>query len=176
METKQSVLRLPICCRECEIDEDLKRLVPDMKDAGPTAAALLIECRANGAEGLKVGHRVPWPSCWCCTWHPLCMLSHVNLPHAYVAHSEHPNSTHFLHLPQARIHEVNSALIDSGLPFGAHSDQLKDLETYPFRKDDAESKVFWDVRKGLIPIVGGGREAGECLAKSLPAPVHQRSD
>lgn len=30
------------------------RLVPDMKGAGPTAAALLIECRANGADGLKV--------------------------------------------------------------------------------------------------------------------------
>ena len=40
--------------RECEIDEDLVRLVPDMKDAGGTAAALLIECRANGAEGLQV--------------------------------------------------------------------------------------------------------------------------
>jgi hypothetical protein len=30
-----------------------------MKDAGPTAAALLIECRANGAEGLKVS-RIFW--------------------------------------------------------------------------------------------------------------------
>jgi len=61
---------------------------------------------------------------------------------------------------QERIHEVTSALRESGLKFGAHADQLQDLEAYPFRKDPAESKVFWDVRKGLIPIVGGGREAG----------------
>jgi len=55
---------------------------------------------------------------------------------------------------------VTSALRESGLKFGAHADQLQDLEAHPFRKDPAESKVFWDVRKGLIPIRGGGREAG----------------
>jgi hypothetical protein len=68
---------------------------------------------------------------------------------------------------QNRIDEVNSALTDSKLPFGAHSDQLKGLDNYPFREDPAESKVFWDVRKGLIPIVGGGREAGESSAMSV---------
>ena len=51
-------------------------------------------------------------------------------------------------------------LRESGLPFGAHAGQPRKLEDYPFRMDDAESKVFWDVRKGLIPIVGGGREPG----------------
>ncbi len=55
---------------------------------------------------------------------------------------------------------MTSALRESGLKFGAHADQLQDLEAHPFRKDPAESKVFWDVRKGLIPIRGGGREAG----------------
>ena len=69
--------------------------------------------------------------------------------------------------PQDRINEVNSALTDSKLPFGAHSDQLKGLDNYPFREDPAESKVFWDVRKGLIPIVGGGREAGGCATAML---------
>ena len=33
-------------------------------------------------------------------------------------------------------------------------------ETYPFSKDPAVYGVYWDVRKGLIPMVGGGREAG----------------
>jgi hypothetical protein len=68
---------------------------------------------------------------------------------------------------QNRIDEVNSALTDSKLPFGAHSDQQKGLDNYPFREDPAESKVFWDVRKGLIPIVGGGREAGESSTKNV---------
>ena len=72
---------------------------------------------------------------------------------------------------QNRIDEVNSALTDSKLPFGAHSDQLKGLDNYPFREDPAESKVFWDVRKGLIPIVGGGREAGECSTISVSPPI-----
>jgi D-lactate dehydrogenase len=111
--------------RECEIDEDLVRLVPDMKGAGEGASALLIECRANGPDALK-----------------------------------------------ERIHEVTSALRESGLKFGAHSDQLQDLDNYPFRKDPAESKVFWDVRKGLIPIVGGGREAGTSfLIEDVACPV-----
>lgn len=52
----------PWRCRECEIDEDLLRLVPDMKDAGPQAAALLIECRANGPEGLEVNAHDAWRS------------------------------------------------------------------------------------------------------------------
>lgn len=61
---------------------------------------------------------------------------------------------------QARIHEVNSALAESNLPLGAHAEEGQQLSRYPFREDPAESKVFWDVRKGLIPIVGGGREPG----------------
>ena len=48
----------------------------------------------------------------------------------------------------------------SKLPFGPHKNELKGLEHYPFRDDPKEAKVFWDVRKGLIPIVGGARESG----------------
>ena len=40
--------------RECEVDEDLVRLVPCMKGAGPTAASLLIECRGQTPEILQV--------------------------------------------------------------------------------------------------------------------------
>jgi hypothetical protein len=49
-----------------------------MKDAGPTAAALLIECRANGPEGLQVSPSFT-PVCnelAACDMHPpLLMLS-----------------------------------------------------------------------------------------------------
>ena len=73
---------------------------------------------------------------------------------------------------QARIHEVNSALAESNLPLGAHAEEGQQLSRYPFREDPAESKVFWDVRKGLIPIVGGGREPGARAARPLLPPVH----
>lgn len=69
---------------------------------------------------------------------------------------------------QARIHEVNSALAESNLPLGAHAEEGQQLSRYPFREDPAESKVFWDVRKGLIPIVGGGREPGTPPPPPLP--------
>ena len=42
---------------------------------------------------------------------------------------------------QERINEVNSALKESGLPFGAHSEQLQELEAYPFRKDPKASTI-----------------------------------
>jgi hypothetical protein len=40
--------------RDSEIDEDFVRLVPDAKDAGPGAAALLIECRGQTPDKLQV--------------------------------------------------------------------------------------------------------------------------
>jgi hypothetical protein len=65
---------------------------------------------------------------------------------------------------QERIDEVNKALIREGLPFGAKASQPMPLEAYAFREDPKEAKTFWDVRKGLIPIVGGARETGASLA------------
>jgi len=56
-----------------------------------------------------------------------------------------------------RINEVKAALIKSGLK------TTKPLEAYPFTKKEEEYKVYWDVRKGLIPIVGGAREAGTSM-------------
>ena len=61
---------------------------------------------------------------------------------------------------QERIDEVYASLNKKKLPFGAHVGEPQPLERYAFRDDPKESKVFWDVRKGLIPIVGGGREPG----------------
>jgi D-lactate dehydrogenase len=40
--------------RECEADENMTRLVPDLVGADPMAAALLIECRGQDADTLKV--------------------------------------------------------------------------------------------------------------------------
>lgn len=40
--------------RECEADEDLTKLVVDIKGADEGAAALLIECRGEDADALKV--------------------------------------------------------------------------------------------------------------------------
>ena len=66
---------------------------------------------------------------------------------------------------QERIDEVYDVLKRSKLPFGAHQGQLRPLEQYAFRDDPKEAKVFWDVRKGLIPIVGGAREPGASFCR-----------
>ena len=116
--------------RECENSEDLCRLV-DMKDADPTAAALLIECRGVTEEDLE-----------------------------------------------KRIAEVNAALKRAGLPLGRRASEPKAVEQYPFYHDAQDYNVFWDVRKGLIPIVGAAREAGACScctvlhAFELPLVLH----
>lgn len=41
--------------RECEADEEMARLVPDILGADPMAAALLIECRGQDAAALQAG-------------------------------------------------------------------------------------------------------------------------
>lgn len=43
---------------------------------------------------------------------------------------------------------------------------------YPFKHDPKDFKVYWDVRKGLIPIVGGAREPGTAmLIEDVACPV-----
>lgn len=61
---------------------------------------------------------------------------------------------------QAMIADVIVTLERSGLPFGATKANPKDLNFYPFRHEAKDYGVFWDTRKGLIPIVGGARETG----------------
>jgi D-lactate dehydrogenase len=116
--------------RECEADEALAGLVPDIKRCGPEAAALLIECRGSTAEDLT-----------------------------------------------GRIAEVHGALARSGLPFGPAPGELKPLDAYEFRHDPKQAKVYWDVRKGLIPIVGGAREAGTTmLLEDVACPTDKLGD
>ena len=64
---------------------------------------------------------------------------------------------------QAMISDVIVTLEQSGLPFGANKATPQKLSYYPFRHEPKDYGVFWDTRKGLIPIVGGAREVGECL-------------
>ena len=65
---------------------------------------------------------------------------------------------------QERITEVQTALNRANLPFGARKAHPMTLDTYEFMLDKKDYNVYWDVRKGLIPIVGGARETGELSA------------
>lgn len=51
-------------------------------------------------------------------------------------------------------------MIRAGLAFGAKADTPQELSMYPFKHEKKDYSVYWDVRKGLIPIVGGARESG----------------
>jgi len=62
---------------------------------------------------------------------------------------------------QERICEVQQALKRANLPFGARAAQPMTLDVYDFKHDKKEYNVYWDVRKGLIPIVGAARETGD---------------
>ena len=59
--------------------------------------------------------------------------------------------------------EVQTALNRAKLPFGARRAHPMRLDTYEFKMDKKDYNVYWDVRKGLIPIVGGARETGDSL-------------
>ena len=61
---------------------------------------------------------------------------------------------------QERIDEVMGALQAANVTCGSTRAEPKDLGTYNFKKDPKDFNVYWDVRKGLIPIVGGARETG----------------
>lgn len=66
-------------------------------------------------------------------------------------------------LVQERIDECKGALTIANVAFGAKRAEPKDVDTYGFKKDPKDFNVYWDVRKGLIPIVGGARETGLLL-------------
>ena len=66
-------------------------------------------------------------------------------------------------LVQERIDECKGALTIANVAFGAKRAEPKDVDTYGFKKEPKDFNVYWDVRKGLIPIVGGARETGPLL-------------
>ena len=46
------------------------------------------------------------------------------------------------------------------------------LEVYEFKHEPKDFKVFWDVRRGLIPIVGAARKPGtSMLLEDVACPV-----
>lgn len=72
----------------------------------------------------------------------------------------------------AGIKAVTTALDDAGM------DYLNDREkVYPFSKDESVYKVYWDVRKGLIPLVGSSREPGtSVLIEDVACEVDKLGD
>ncbi|GAX77289.1 hypothetical protein CEUSTIGMA_g4735.t1 [Chlamydomonas eustigma] len=78
---------------------------------------------------------------------------------------------------EERMVEVQRALVEAGLPFGAKASQPQDITTYPFHHEQKNWKIFWDVRKGLIPIVGAAREPGtSMLIEDVACPVDKLAD
>ena len=69
---------------------------------------------------------------------------------------------------QERILEVMGSMKAAGLPFGARKDEPQDMDFYPFKRDAKDYGVYWDTRKGLIPIVGGARETGAAPPRCYP--------
>lgn len=72
---------------------------------------------------------------------------------------------------QERIDECKGALTIANVAFGAKRAEPKDVDTYGFKKDPKDFNVYWDVRKGLIPIVGGARETGVCCLLFVVLPI-----
>ena len=110
---------------QCEGHEAIIGLVPTIRDAPKTGAALLIECRGATDNELN-----------------------------------------------SNIKQVTNALDGAGMEY------LNDREkTYPFMKDEAVYKVYWDVRKGLIPLVGSSREPGtSVLIEDVACEVDKLGD
>lgn len=110
---------------ECAKDEDMLRLVPDLKHLGNDTASLLIECRGRSEEDM------------------------VDL-----------------------VNEVQTKLELANLGVGPNHEMLRNIKDFPFQRNAADFSVFWNFRKGLIPIVGGTRETGtSMLLEDVVCPV-----
>jgi len=71
------------------------------------------------------------------------------------------------------IKEVTAVLNEGGIRFGNKAASLKQLDAYPFTEDAEVYGTYWDVRKGLIPMVGAARETGtSMLIEDVACPVH----
>jgi hypothetical protein len=78
-------------------------------------------------------------------------------------HANHVHACSCLIVPtrvQGRIDEVIAAIKRAKLPLGRTAAEPLTVDDYGFKHEPADYNVFWDVRKGLIPIFGAAREAG----------------
>ncbi len=191
--------RPALCVRECERDEGMVKLVPDIQGSDPMAASLLIECRGRTPEALEVRlpcscfgfprlHFSPAGACAspfllcfplvACMCNGLedggqeaCLAMGRTAAMSSVRRREQPHGCSGLTggpgaRAQERICEVRQALLKAKLPFGAKAAQPMPLDAYEFKRDKADYNVYWDVRKGLIPIVGAARETGAARARA----------
>lgn len=68
--------------------------------------------------------------------------------------------------------EVVRVLTEAGLNFGGQALQPQAITDFEFKHSPKDYKVYWDVRKGLIPIVGAAREPGtSMLIEDVACPV-----
>jgi len=78
---------------------------------------------------------------------------------------------------QQRIKEVTSALENTNIPFGSQAANLRPLSDFPFSHDPEVYDVYWNIRKGLIPMVGGARETGtSMLIEDVACPISNLAD
>eukprot|EP00878_Enallax_costatus_P006622 GHUV01006940.1.p1 GENE.GHUV01006940.1~~GHUV01006940.1.p1 ORF type:complete len:990 (+),score=266.56 GHUV01006940.1:206-3175(+) len=78
---------------------------------------------------------------------------------------------------QERIQTAQRALTSAGVQFDGQRKVPLGIESYPFRFSPEETKVFWDFRKGLIPIIGGSRSVGtSMMIEDVVCPVEHLAD
>lgn len=117
---------------ECEKDEVMVGLIPDLTKCCQEAAGLLVECRGQDDAAL-----------------------------------------------QERIDEVYRILCkpQHALKFGPNDNETKSVKEYQFSPDPKVYNTYWNVRKGLIPIVGAAREDGtSMLIEDVACPVDKLAD
>lgn len=167
--------------RECESNEEFVRLVDGVKTADDMAAGLLVECRGHSAQALhesiadvqKAITRAKLPlGCTAARPRKVGVAWGVRGVRGqgweWYGQLAGEVGTRCCQCKRSGWSVANSDLCwedvrarrDEPVPlcFGASQ-----IEEYVFTENPAEYKVYWDVRKGLIPIVGGGRETGEGL-------------
>lgn len=78
---------------------------------------------------------------------------------------------------QQSIAEVQAALDSGNLAYGSQAKDPKTYHDYPFESDADIYNVYWDVRKGLIPMVGAARETGtSMLIEDVACPIENLAE
>jgi D-lactate dehydrogenase len=120
-----------VALTEAEKSPEMVRLVQGIVGSGNEGcAALLIECRGQDEAALQAQ-----------------MDQVMQLMHAAVASEDSV-------LTVVTIPQVNREIEDARIQFRSG----EDVHTNTFQHDPAAGNVYWDMRKGLIPIVGAARE------------------